>query len=124
MNIDDGWFKALGAFFLSLLAGTLGWRGISSVRHQNAKETRESRFEDNLQSRHDAALRRIDELQAQLLEARDGKALLTRQLREQIRKTMNLLEVMDPDERKRVERWVKDVSSFAPFDSGSGRRGG
>lgn len=52
--------------FLSVIAGLLGWRLHSKVKHDNAAEARESRFEDNVQRRLEAALGKISELNDEL----------------------------------------------------------
>lgn len=103
------------------LTGLLGWRGHNATRNTNASADRQSRFEENLQKRLEDALKRIDELTTQRDVARDGRALLEQQLRAEKKAKRNLLELLAPDARQAVEKWVQE-SSFAPFDSGSGRR--
>lgn len=98
-----------------IITGLFTWRATSKVRSDNAREGRESRFEDNLQKRHDALMARNSELQEELRQARDGRALLERKTRDQARKLENLLEMLGESERKSAERWIRE-SAFAPFD--------
>ncbi len=52
---------------LTALIGGLWWKRASNdVKSQNARNDRESRFEDNLQARYDRAMGRISELTAEL----------------------------------------------------------
>jgi hypothetical protein len=108
------------ALLTAIITGLFAWWGANRVRNDNARGARESRFEQNLQARYDALQERCDELVEQLQQARDGRALLARQLHEQRHRTKNLLEMLAPEARQAVERWVE--SSFAPFDSLSKRK--
>jgi predicted transcriptional regulator len=103
-----------------IVTGLFTWWGTNKVKNENKSGDRHSRFEQNLQARYDALQERCDELVEQLQQARDGRALLARQLHEQKHRTKNLLEMLAPEARQAVERWVE--SSFAPFDSISKRR--
>ncbi len=118
MDTSNDLVKGLIGLLVALvtgLAGLLGWRGISGVKHANAGDARQSRFEENLQKRHDALLARNSELQEELRQARDGRALLERKTRDQAKKLENLLEMLGESERKSAERWIRE-SAFAPFD--------
>jgi chromosome segregation ATPase len=111
IDVQGGLLALLG----TILVGLLGWRGINKVKTDNARENRESRFEANLQDRYDAALGRISELNAALQQARDGRALLEKQARQQAKSIQGLLDMLSERERKQVERWVRETG-FAPFD--------
>lgn len=102
------------ALLATIIVGLLGWRGANKVGNDNARSNRESRFEENLQKRLDAALARNSELREELAQAKDGRALLERRLKERDQKITALLASMGPEERKYAERWMPD-SAFAPL---------
>lgn len=66
MNTGDEFSKYAATAIVSLIGGLLGWRGFSKVRSDIGKDARESRFEENLQTRYEAAQGRISELQLEI----------------------------------------------------------
>lgn len=118
---DEYLQKGLIGLLGALVTALSGWRWFSRVKHENMKDARDSRYEENIAKRLDDALKRVDELTLQRDAARDGRALLERELREEKRKKRNLLELLAPEARIAVSKWVEE-SGFAPFESGSGRR--
>lgn len=103
--MQEGILALLG----TVIVGLLGWRGASKVKHDNAQEGRQSRFADNIQTRHDAALAQIDHLKLEL-----GKIpMLERRLAERDRTIRNLLDSLDAEQQKNARRWAPE-SAFAP----------
>jgi hypothetical protein len=107
----------------SIITGLFTWRAVSKVKHDNAKEALDSRHEEAMQRRYDAAMARNSQLEGELRTAKDGRALLERKVREQAKRLNILLEMLGDSERKQAARWIEE-SGFAPFESGSGRRKG
>jgi hypothetical protein len=101
---------------LAIITALFAWRGSNKVKTDNSRANRESRFEENLQQRYEAAMARNSELQDELRRERDGKALLMRKARDDGKRIRNLLEMLSDEERKQAERWVQE-SGFAPFES-------
>jgi uncharacterized membrane protein YccC len=119
IDVQKGLIALLGALATGLM-GLLGWRGFGHVRHGNAQDALDSRLQENLAKRLEAETARADKLQERLTKALDGRRMLERQLHDQKRRTQNLLELLAPEAREAVERWVED-SAFPPFDSGPGK---
>lgn len=115
--------KGVVGLLLTFIAGLFGWRSFSRVRADNAKEQRESRFEEQLQRRYEAAMARNSELQDLLEKARDGKAQLEQRVRDQSVRLKTLLEMLGENERREAERWIRE-SEFAPFDPAPQKRKG
>lgn len=99
----------------TIIAVLFTWRGVNKVKNDNAKANRDSRFEENLQKRYEEAMTQNSELRAELREAREGHTLLKRELRDQTKRVRNLLELLEPQARQSVQRWVEE-SGFAPFE--------
>ncbi len=63
MNLSgDDLQKGILGLVGSILAGLFTWLMASRIKHQNAKDGRESRYEENVQARLEAALGKISEL--------------------------------------------------------------
>lgn len=99
----------------TIIAALFTWRGINRVKNDNARENRESRHEENIQDRLDSALHEVRRLNAELLDSKDGRAVLERRFKEARRVNSILLEMLEKDRRESAERWVQ-ASTFAPLD--------
>lgn len=110
MPVED-WLKIAAGLFTAAGVGLLGYRTSNKARHENASDSRESRFQDNLQKRHDAVLEQNDRLRAE-----NGEIpLLKRQLYERDRVIKNLLDSLDAEQQKNARRWAPQ-SAFAPLE--------
>lgn len=113
---------ALQAGILALLGTMIGWlfwkRAANQVRNTNAYADRESVFQENLQTRLEAAQARADALESRLRIALDGRAIIERKLTEADRHIVILLdevERLSSGRRAELERWVKN-SRLAGLD--------
>lgn len=116
MNVSgDEVQKGLLGLLGLIITGLFTWRGISRVKSDNAKDGRQSRYEDRVQDRLDSALQEIKRLSAELNLAKDGRAMLEKDQREAKRVNTILLEMLEKDQRESAQRWVK-ASKFADLE--------
>lgn len=95
----------------TLVAGLLGWRGISKVKTDNASESRQSRYEDNVHQERRELLVEVALLRTQ---AERMKARLVERDRT-VQALLDILMEKDPDQRRHIERWLTE-SQLAPFE--------
>ncbi len=112
MNISgDDLQKGVLGLLGVIITGLFTWRGVSKVKTDNARESRESRFEEN-QHKQFAALQ--DEVK-RLKEQNAEIPVLSRRLHDRDRTIRNLLDSLDSEQQRNARRWAPE-SAFAPLD--------
>lgn len=101
------------ALLSTIVVGLLGWRGVNKVGNDNARNNRQSRFEQNLQDQLDAEVAKNTALRDRITRLEK----LELQLKERDRTIRAILQSLTEDERAQVARWIPE-SAFAPPDIG------